>query len=183
MAARRPEERARELRREIEEANYRYYVLDDPQLADADYDQLLRELLDLEDRYPEIRAPDSPTQRVGAAASERFAPYEHHVPMLSLANAMSEEELRAFDERARKAAGGPVEYVCELKIDGLAIALDYERGAMVRGGTRGDGRTGEDVTPNLRTIKSIPLRLRESPAFVEVRGEVFLSKSDFEKLN
>jgi DNA ligase (NAD+) len=103
--------------------------------------------------------------------------------MLSLANAVSDDELRAFDERARKAAGGPVEYVCELKIDGLAIALDYERGAMVRGGTRGDGRTGEDVTANLRTVKSLPLRLRESPAFVEVRGEVFLGKSDFEKLN
>jgi DNA ligase (NAD+) len=183
VSATKPEARASELRAQIEEANYRYYVLDDPAITDAEFDVLLRELIELEERHPELRTPDSPTQRVGAAASERFAPYEHARPMLSLANAVSEEELRAFDERARKAAGVPVEYVCELKIDGLAIALDYERGAMVRGGTRGDGRTGEDITPNLRTIKSIPLRLRETPAFVEVRGEVFLGKSDFEKLN
>ncbi len=183
MSATKPDARVDELRAQIEEANYRYYVLDDPAITDAEFDVLLRELIALEERYPELRTPDSPTQRVGAAAAERFAPYEHARPMLSLANAVSEAELRAFDERARKLAGGPVEYVCELKIDGLAIALDYERGAMVRGGTRGDGRTGEDVTPNLRTVKSIPLRLREMPAFVEVRGEVFLGKSDFEKLN
>jgi DNA ligase (NAD+) len=184
MAARRPEGRARELRRQIEEANYRYYVLDDPQLADADYDQLLRELLDLEDRYPEIRTPDSPTQRVGAAASERFAPYEHQVPMLSLANAMNEMELRAFDERARKSAGAQP-YTVELKIDGLATSLRYRGGAFVRGGTRGDGRVGEDVTPNLRTIPSIPLRLRseDPPDDLEVRGEAYLRKSDFEALN
>src|SRR5579872_3011848 len=111
MAARRPEGRARELRRQIEDANYRYYVLDDPQLADADYDQLLRELLDLEDRYPELRTPDSPTQRVGAAPAERFAPYEHRIPMLSLGNAMNADELRAFDERVRKLGGGGHSYV------------------------------------------------------------------------
>ncbi|HZY99964.1 MAG TPA: NAD-dependent DNA ligase LigA [Candidatus Baltobacteraceae bacterium] len=186
-----PEARAEELRAQIEDANYRYYILDDPAITDAEFDALLRELIELETRHPEILAPDSPTQRVGAVASERFAPYEHARPMLSLANAFSEDELRAFDERARKAAGGPVEYVCELKIDGLAIALDYERGAMVRGGTRGDGRIGEDVTANLRTIRTIPLRLRPCPPglvegqqeFIEVRGEVFLGKSDFEKLN
>ncbi|HKE37197.1 MAG TPA: NAD-dependent DNA ligase LigA [Candidatus Baltobacteraceae bacterium] len=183
MKSIRPESRAEELRAQIEEANYRYYVLDDPAITDAEFDVLLRELIDLESKHPELRTPDSPTQRVGAIASERFAPYEHARPMLSLANAVSPDELRAFDDRARKAAGGTVEYVCELKIDGLAIALDYERGAMVRGGTRGDGRIGEDVTANLRTIKSIPLRLRDPVTFVEVRGEVFLGKSDFEKLN
>ncbi len=177
------------LRNEIEEANYRYYVLDDPQITDAEFDALLRELVDLENAHPELRTPDSPTQRVGAAPSERFAPFEHARPMLSLANAVSADELRAFDERARKAAGGSVEYVCELKIDGLAIALDYRDGSLIRGGTRGDGRVGEDVTANLRTIKTIPLRLRPStvsgntPNFAEVRGEVYLRKSDFERLN
>ena len=183
MSSSKPQAQAENLRAQIEEANYRYYVLDDPAITDAEFDVLLRELNALEERYPELRTPDSPTQRVGAVASERFAPYEHARPMLSLANAVSADELRAFDERARKVAGGPVDYVCELKIDGLAIAIDYERGAMVRGGTRGDGRTGEDVTANLRTIKSVPLRLRQALAFVEVRGEVFLGKSDFDKLN
>ena len=184
MAARQAQARAQELRLKIEDANYRYYVLDDPQLSDADYDQLLRELLDIEDRYPELRTPDSPTQRVGAAASERFAPYEHEVPMLSLANAMNEAELRAFDERVRKGAGAQT-YVVELKIDGLATSLQYRDGAFARGGTRGDGRVGEDVTPNLRTISSIPLRLRSerAPSELEVRGEVYLRKSDFETLN
>ncbi len=115
--------RAESLREQIEEANYRYYILDDPQITDAEFDALLRELTELETAHPELRTPDSPTQRVGAAASQRFAPFEHARPMLSLANAVSDDELRAFDERARKIAGGAVEYVCELKIDGLAIAL------------------------------------------------------------
>jgi DNA ligase (NAD+) len=189
--------RADELRAQIEEANYRYYALDDPQITDAEFDALLRELVELEREYPELRTPDSPTQRVGAAASQRFAPYAHARPMLSLANAVSVDELRAFDERARKLAGAAVEYVCELKIDGLAIALDYRDGLLTRGGTRGDGRVGEDVTANLRTIRTIPLRLR-STSFdpstgsgqaelrmtgFEVRGEVYLRKSDFERLN
>jgi DNA ligase (NAD+) len=179
--------RAESLREQIEEANYRYYALDDPQITDAEFDALLRELVELENAHPELRTPDSPTQRVGAAAAQRFAPFEHARAMLSLANAVSPEELRAFDERARKLAGRSVEYVCELKIDGLAIALDYRNGSLARGGTRGDGRVGEDVTANLRTVKTIPLRLRDSskaaPAFVEVRGEVYLRKSDFERLN
>jgi DNA ligase (NAD+) len=176
--------RVESLREQIEEANYRYYVLDDPQITDAEFDALLRELLELEEAHPELRTPDSPTQRVGAAASERFAPFEHARPMLSLANAVTQEELRAFDERARKAAGGGVAYVCELKIDGLAIALDYRNGSLARGGTRGDGRAGEDVTANLRTVRTIPLRLKASPSeFVETRGEVYLRKSDFERLN
>lgn len=186
MTTKRPEDRALELRRQIEDANHRYYVLDDPQLSDADYDELLRELLDLEDRYPEIRTSDSPTQRVGAAPAERFAPYEHHVPMLSLANATSSHDLRAFDERVRKLAGKEHSYAVELKIDGLATSLRYRNGKFERGGTRGDGQVGEDVTPNLRTISSIPLRLRAAksvPDDIEVRGEVYLRKSDFEALN
>jgi hypothetical protein len=148
--------RVAELRGLLDEANYRYYVLDDPQITDAEFDELLRELIDLEDRYPELRTPDSPTQRVGAPPSEKFAPYEHHRPMLSLANAFNEEELRAFDERVRKLAGTAPAYVVELKIDGLATSLRYRGGAFERGGTRGDGRVGEDVTPNLKTINSIP---------------------------
>jgi DNA ligase (NAD+) len=179
--------RARSLRAQIEEANHRYYVLDAPEITDAEYDALLRELIELEKADQKLRTPDSPTQRVGAAPSERFAPYEHARSMLSLANATSFDELRSFDERARRLAGGPVEYVCELKIDGLAIALDYRDGSFVRGGTRGDGRIGEDVTANLRTIKTIPLRLRapngSAPPFVDARGEVYLRKSDFERLN
>lgn len=183
--------RADELRALIEEANYRYYVLDDPSITDADFDALLRELIELETKHPELQTPDSPTQRVGAVASERFPPFEHERPMLSLANAVSEEELRAFDERARKLAGATVSYVCELKIDGLAVALDYSGGSFVRGGTRGDGRMGEDVTANLKTVKTIPLRLRApldklrvtSDRTLEVRGEVYLRKSDFERLN
>jgi len=183
--AKQPSARVKELRSLIDDANYRYYVLDDPQITDADYDALLRELIDLEDRYPELRTPDSPTQRVGAAPSEKFAPYEHHRPMLSLSNAVSADELRAFDERVRKLSGSRnVDYVVELKIDGLATSLRYREGALERGGTRGDGRVGEDVTPNLKTIGSIPLRLRgQTPAVIEARGEVYLRKSDFEALN
>jgi DNA ligase (NAD+) len=182
-----PADRVDELRAAIEEANYRYYVLDDPQITDAEYDVLLRELIELERAHPELLTPDSPTQRVGAAASERFVPYEHARPMLSLANAVSVDELRAFDERARKVGGGGVRYVCEPKIDGLAIAVIYRNGALARGGTRGDGRIGEDVTANLKTVKSLPLRLRgkraAATATLEVRGEVYLRKSDFERLN
>jgi DNA ligase (NAD+) len=184
MSEKQPKARAQELREQIEEANYCYHVLDDPQITDAEYDQALRELIDIEERYPELRTADSPTQRVGAAPSEKFAPYEHHSPMLSLANAFNEEELRAFDERVRKLANERIAYVVELKIDGLATSLRYRNGAFERGGTRGDGRVGEDVTPNLRTINSIPLRLRgNAPQEIEVRGEVYLRKSDFEALN
>ncbi len=185
MTEREARARVDDLRARIDDANYRYYVLDDPAITDAEFDALLRELIELETRFPALRTPDSPTQRVGAPASERFAPYEHARPMLSLSNTFSADELRAFDERVRKLAGeAPVSYVCELKIDGLAIALDYRGGSLDRGGTRGDGRTGEDVTANLRTIPTIPLRLRPpAPSFIEVRGEVYLRKSDFERLN
>jgi DNA ligase (NAD+) len=159
-------------------------VLDHPTLPDAEYDRMLRELIEIEELHPELRTADSPTQRVGAPAAEHFAPYEHSSPMLSLGNAFGEEELIAFDERVRKLSGERVQYVCELKIDGLAIALRYQNGVFERGGTRGDGRIGEDVSPNLRTIKSIPLKLRgEYPATLEVRGEAYLKKSDFARLN
>jgi DNA ligase (NAD+) len=180
-----PAARAHALRAQIEEANYRYHVLDDPQLADADYDRLLRELIDLEEAHPELRTPDSPTQRVGSAVSSDFSPYPHTRAMLSLANAFDADELHAFDERVRKlAAREELAYTCELKIDGLAISLRYEDGAFVRGGTRGDGSVGEDVSANVRTIRSIPLTLRErSTRHIDVRGEVYLRKSDFAALN
>ncbi|TAM60509.1 NAD-dependent DNA ligase LigA [bacterium] len=180
-----PRQRAEELREALHEANYRYYVLDAPTISDAEYDRLLRELQDLEEAHPELVTPDSPTQRVGAAPLETFAPFPHGRQMISLGNAFTEEELRAFDGRVRKLAGGrSFVYTVELKIDGLAIALRYRDGAFERGGTRGDGRTGEDITVNLRTIRSIPLRLRGNvPAYVEVRGEVYLKLSDFERIN
>ena len=178
-----PEARAARLRALVDEANRKYYVEDAPAITDAQYDALFRELLELENANPGLRTPDSPTQRVGAAPSEKFEPYEHAIPMLSLANATTEDELRAFDERARKLAGAVPTYVCEPKIDGLAIALDYDGGVLARGGTRGDGRTGEDITPNLRTVRTIPLRLCDAPEFAEVRGEVYLRKSDFKALN
>ena len=159
--------------------------MDNPRISDADYDRLLRELSELEGRYPEFITPDSPTQRVGSVASQKFAPYLHSRPMLSLSNAFDADELRAFDARVRKLAAKPVEYVAELKIDGLAISLLYESGSLVRGGTRGDGRTGEEVTPNLRTVASIPLRIRGKSVaeMLEVRGEVYIKKTDFQALN
>ena len=174
----------------IEEANHRYYVLDSPTMEDAEYDRLLRELQDLESAHPELRTADSPTQRVGAAPSSAFAPVRHDVPMLSLGNAFGHGELREFDARVRRGLGltdtdPPVAYVCELKIDGLAISLRYEGRAFVRGATRGDGTTGEDVTANLRTIRAIPLRLRAEPPGerIEVRGEVYMPRSAFAALN
>jgi DNA ligase (NAD+) len=178
-------ERAAALRKQLDDANYRYHVLDDPQISDADYDALLRELIDLEEADPALRTPDSPTVRVGSAVASGFSPYRHGKPMLSLGNAFDADELRAFDERVRKLAGvATVAYTCELKIDGLAISLHYEDGAFVRGGTRGDGTVGEDVTENLRTIRSIPLRLRgNSVRSIDVRGEVYFRRSDFDALN
>ena len=183
------EKRAAELRRVIEHHNHRYYVLDDPEVSDADYDALLNELRDLEEQHPELRTPDSPTQRVGAKPLDKFEPVRHLRPMYSLANARNEEELRAWDARVRKLAadrGTPleqVEYVSEPKIDGLAISLVYENGILTRGATRGDGEVGEGVTQNLRTIKAIPLRVEDAPALVEVRGEVYLPRSAFAALN
>jgi len=185
MPAPRAAERAAALRKQLDDANYRYHVLDDPQISDADYDALLRELIDLETANPKLRTPDSPTVRVGSPVAGSFAPYRHGKPMLSLGNAFDADELRAFDERVRKLAGGTaVTYTCELKIDGLAVSLHYENGAFVRGGTRGDGTAGEEVTENLRTIRSIPLRLRgRSVRTIDVRGEVYFRRSAFEALN
>ncbi len=178
--------RAAHLRREIEEHNYRYFVLDAPAISDAEYDALLRELRDLEERYPDLQAPDSPTQRVGAAPSDAFAEVVHRQPMRSLANAFSEEELDAWHRRVRTTLGDvPVAFVCELKIDGAAVSLTYEDGRFARGATRGDGQRGEDVTANLRTIRSLPLRLRVDPppAFVEVRAEVYLTQEALAAIN
>lgn len=185
MPVPRAAERAAALRAQLDDANYRYHVLDDPQIPDAEYDALLRELVELEAAHPGLRTPDSPTVRVGAAPAGAFAPYPHAKPMLSLGNAFDGDELRAFDERVRKLSGRTdVAYTCELKIDGLAISLRYDAGQFVGGGTRGDGSTGEDVTENLRTIRSIPLRLRGAGVRqIDVRGEVYFRRGDFEALN
>jgi len=181
--------RAQELRRELERHNHRYYVLDDPAISDADYDALLDELRTLERDNPELRTPDSPTQRVGGRPLEKFTQVEHLQPMLSLANARSEEELRAWETRIRNRltkAGveeAALEYVAEPKIDGLAISLVYRDGGLERGATRGDGQIGEDVTQNLKTIGAIPLRVEGAPPLLEVRGEVYLPRAAFAKLN
>ncbi len=175
-----------ELRQKIEYHNYRYYVLDDPEISDAEYDRMFRELLELEEAHPELASPDSPTQRVGGEPLERFEKVEHHAPMLSLANAFSEDELRAFHRRICNLLDvQDVAYVTELKIDGVAIALTYEKGRFVRGATRGNGVVGEDVTPNLKTVKHIPLRLKDCDRIsrMEVRGEVYLPVSAFQALN
>jgi len=175
------------LRAEIQEHNYRYYALDEPKIPDAQYDRLLRELQDLEARYPELITPDSPTQRVGQTPLSAFASVTHELPMLSLDNAFNEEELLAFDQRLRDRLqdGADIEYACEPKLDGIAVSLLYRDGLLVRGATRGDGATGEDITQNVRTIDSIPLRLRGRghPSVLEVRGEIYMPKSGFEKLN
>ncbi len=182
------EARVRELRALIDEANYRYYVLDAPTLPDAEYDRLLRELQDLEAAHPELLTPGSPTQRVGAAPARAFAEVAHALPMLSLGNAFSEAEVTAFDRRVREGLGREaevIEYAAEPKFDGLAIALHYRDGVFVLGATRGDGFAGEDVTANLRTVKAIPMRLDDPnpPGWLEVRGEVLMLRRDFERLN
>ncbi|MGE5281223.1 MAG: NAD-dependent DNA ligase LigA [Chloroflexota bacterium] len=189
MSTRAVEQRAAELREELREHNRRYYVLDDPIIDDDEYDALLDELRAIEADHPELRTPDSPTQRVGAPPLERFERVEHAEPMLSLANARNEEELRAWETRIRNhlkrldISAAEFSYTSEPKIDGLAIALTYEDGLLVRGATRGDGRIGEDVTQNLRTIGAIPLRIEDAPPLVEVRGEVYLPIAEFKALN
>jgi DNA ligase (NAD+) len=169
---------------EITEHEHRYYVLDSPVVSDAEFDALMRELLALEERYPELRTPDSPSQRVGGGISTLFTPVEHLERLLSLDNAFSEEELAAWGARVDR-LGGAGPYLCEVKIDGLAVALVYRNGALVRGATRGDGVTGEDVTPNIRTIGVVPMRLTgpDVPQTLEVRGEVFLPVAAFHELN
>ncbi|HTS86797.1 MAG TPA: NAD-dependent DNA ligase LigA [Usitatibacter sp.] len=178
--------RAAKLRREIERHNRLYYNEDAPEISDAEYDALFAELVALESAHPELRTPDSPTQRVGSKPSEGFDAVTHRVPMLSLNNAFTDEDIEAFDRRCREGLGqDAVEYSAELKFDGLAVTLIYEDGLFVRGATRGDGTTGEDVTANLRTVRTIPLRLeaRKYPKRLEVRGEVLMMRKDFEALN
>jgi DNA ligase (NAD+) len=185
-----PAARAAELRTLLNDANHRYHVLDAPTMPDREYDLLFRELVDLEAANPELITPDSPTQRVGAPVEGGFPSVRHDVPMLSLGNVFSADELREFDARVRRGLGRgpddpPVTYVCELKIDGLAISLQYEGRRFVRGATRGDGTTGEDVTANLRTVRAIPLTLHEDPPGerLEVRGEVYMPRGAFAALN
>ncbi len=175
--------RAAQLRQELEEHNYRYHVLDQPIISDHEFDLMLRELQELERQYPQLVTADSPTQRIGGAPLPAFATVEHRLPMFGLDNAFSEAELRDFDSRIRRSTGlDRIEYVCELKIDGLAVSVQYERGLFVRGATRGDGFRGEDITGNLRTIRQLPLRLPQA-ATLEVRGEVYISRRDFEQMN
>lgn len=190
-------ERILALRAELDAHNYRYYVLDEPVVPDAEYDRLFRELQALEAEHPELVTPESPTQRVSGAALAAFGEVRHEVPMLSLGNAFEEQDLRDFDRRVREGLGdllpggdlfgnGPeVEYTCEPKLDGLAVSLLYENGVLVRGATRGDGSTGEDISSNVRTIRNVPLKLQGEgwPAVLEVRGEVFMSKAGFDALN
>ena len=177
------------LRQQINDHNYRYYILDDPLISDGEYDQLFRKLEQLEKQHPKLIVPESPTQRIGAEPLESFGTVTHRIPMMSLANAMSDEELSAFDERLKKAIDdvADIEYVSEPKLDGLAVELIYENGTFVNGSTRGDGTSGEDITANLKTIKAIPLALRHDkrsiPRLLEVRGEVFIRKSDFISMN
>lgn len=170
------------LREQLLAHNYRYYVLDDPIITDQEYDHLMRELVELEEKHPELITPDSPTQRVGHTPSSGFETVNHRQPLLSLGNAFSEEELMAFYDRVVRHANQPVSFVCELKMDGLSVSLEYENGVFVRGATRGDGTVGEDITANLRTIRSLPLRLNE-PATINVRGEVFINRHDFARFN
>lgn len=181
-------QRAEQLRKELNFHNYRYYVLDSPVVSDAEYDRMMRELQALEEKYPGLVSPDSPTQRVGAEPLDEFGTVRHAIPMLSLENSMNRDETRAWMERTRQALGvDTLEVVCEPKLDGLAVELIYEDGILTVGSTRGDGETGEDVTQNLRTIRRVPLRLVDEhetpPRLLEARGEVFMPKTAFEELN
>jgi DNA ligase (NAD+) len=177
--------RVEELRERLNYHSYRYHVLDDPEVSDAEYDELMNELRGLEERFPELVTPDSPTQRVGATPTDLFAPVQHRTPMLSLDNAFSSDELQAWATRVERGVGSGADYSCELKIDGVAVALTYEDGVLTKGATRGDGRTGEDITANVRTVRSVPQRLdvKKPPAYLEVRGEIYLPVRAFERLN
>lgn len=177
------EKRLKELHNLLNQYNYEYHVLDNPSVPDAEYDKLMKELNSIEGEYPDLIVPDSPSQRVGGEALSAFTKVRHETPMLSLANAFSEEELRDFDRRVRQGIGGDdFTYICELKIDGLAVSLRFEEGLFVQGSTRGDGTVGEDITANLKTIRSIPLRLSRDVS-IEARGEAYMPKPSFEKLN
>jgi DNA ligase (NAD+) len=178
-------QRIAELRKQLNEHNYKYYVLSQPSISDFEYDMLLKELIDLEKAHPEFHDPGSPSQRVGDDRNQEFQQVRHAYPMLSLSNTYSKEELTEFHNRVKKAIAGKVEYVCELKYDGASISLTYDKGKLVQAVTRGDGETGDDVINNIRTIRSIPLRLtgRDYPDRFVMRGEVFLPRSGFEKMN
>ena len=179
--------KAAELRKKINEHNIHYYVFDSPIISDSEYDKLLNELIELEEKHPFVVTPDSPTQRVGATPLKKFKTIEHSIPMLSLANAMNDEEIIDFNKQIKKNlnADDQIEYICEPKLDGLAVELVYDNGIFTKGSTRGDGITGEDITQNLKSIKSIPLRLNDSnpPEKAEIRGEVFIDHMDFKRLN
>ena len=177
--------RVEELREQLNYHLYRYHVLDDPEISDAEYDELMNELRGLEERFPELITPDSPSQRVGATPADLFAPVEHRTPMLSLDNAFSHPELEAWAARVERGVGSGARFSCELKIDGIAVALTYENGVFTKGATRGDGRIGEDITANVRTVRNVPQRLeaKELPRYLEVRGEIYLPVRAFEKLN
>ncbi|OEH93390.1 NAD-dependent DNA ligase LigA [Bacillus solimangrovi] len=176
------QEEIQNLRDQLNKYNYEYYVLDKPTVPDAEYDQLMKQLIKLESEHPELQTIDSPSQRVGGEILEAFEKVNHTTPMLSLGNAFDEEDLRDFDRRIRQAVGDNFSYICELKIDGLAVSLRYEEGRFVQGATRGDGTIGEDITSNLRTIRTLPLKIEE-PVTFEVRGEAFMPKRSFEQLN
>ncbi len=182
------EKRIAELRKILQDHNYRYYVMDDPTIADGEYDSLLRELQSLERENPNLVTSDSPTQRVGSHPVSEFGTIKHRIPMLSLANAMNEAELVAFDGRLQKGLDQEsVIYMAEPKLDGLGVELVYENGTFIHGSTRGDGFTGEDITHNLKTFRATPLSLRTNdlpaPPLLEIRGEVFIRKDDFKDLN
>ena len=185
MASPTPQEQLKQLRQQLQKAAYAYYVLDHPIMEDAVYDQLYRKLQDLESQYPELITPDSPTQRVGDRPASQFTSVRHNIPLYSLENAFNLEELVRWQERWQRQVSDnqDFEYICELKIDGSALALTYENGILVRGATRGDGVTGEEITQNVRTIRSIPLRLHRSLSRIEVRGEAFLPLDEFERIN
>ncbi|MEY3827683.1 MAG: hypothetical protein RLZZ148_2503 [Cyanobacteriota bacterium] len=181
------QQRLQQLLEQLQKAAYAYYVLDAPILEDAIYDQLYLELQELENQYPHLISPDSPTQRVGDQVNSQFSSVKHNISLYSLENAFNLQEFAQWQEKWQRLAPQPVgvEYTCELKIDGSALALTYEDGLLVRGATRGDGVMGEEITPNVRTIRSIPLRLNldSPPALVEVRGEAFLPLEEFERIN
>lgn len=178
--------RVEKLRQELHEHDYRYYILTEPVIADEEYDKLMRELLDLEQRYPELQSPDSPTQRVGGKPTKEFGIVEHNPPMLSLANSYSEKEIRDFDTRVKNFLKEEPRYIAELKFDGIAIALKYRNGILAQGATRGDGTHGDDISANLKTVRTLPLRLRKAPREfhnIEVRGEAFMQRDDFAEMN
>ncbi|NHC40311.1 NAD-dependent DNA ligase LigA [Bacillus sp. MM2020_1] len=176
------EKRILEISSRLNHYGYEYYVLDKPTVPDAEYDKLMQELLALEEKFPQLKTADTPSLRVGGSVLDLFEKVEHRTPMLSLGNAFNEQDLRDFDRRIRQAVGEDISYVCELKIDGLAVSLRYEEGLFAQGATRGDGTIGEDITANVKTIKSVPLRLRETVS-LEVRGEAYMPKRSFEALN